>query len=137
MLGIYCRATLASEACVEKTLRYFLRFGHAALPFSRFSTSVRLFAAACAGCGHITYPRYLTLDAIGTVVYVSLCVLVGHLIGERAVVFFTTDRRRWVFLGVLAIAFATLIGYRLWRRRRHGGAQPTTVERIRRRPRAP
>lgn len=134
MLGLYCRVTLASEACVQKTLRYFLRFGPAALLFSRFSASVRLFAAACAGCGHITYPRYLTFDAIGTIVYTSLCVLVGHLIGERALVFFTTDRRRWVFLGLLVIGFATLIGYRLWRRRRYGRAKPTTVESIRQRP---
>lgn len=127
-LGFYCRVTLGSEACVEKTLRYFQRFGPAALLFSRFSATVRLFAAACAGCGNITYPRYLSLDAIGTIVYTTLCVLVGHLIGERAVVFLTTDRRRWVFLGGVVMAFAMLLGYRLWRRRRHGGARLTTVE---------
>lgn len=127
MLGFYCRITLASEACVEKTLRYFLRFGPAALLFSRFSASVRLFAAACAGCGKVTYPRYFTLDAIGTVVYATLWVAIGSLIGERAVVFVTTDRRRFLFLGLAALAFASLIGYRLWRRRRHGRARPTMM----------
>jgi membrane protein DedA with SNARE-associated domain len=135
MLSLYCRVTLASEACVEKTLRYFLRFGPAALLFSRFSASVRLFAAACAGCGHMIYPRYLTLDAIGTTVYTSLCVFIGHLIGERALMFLTTDRRRWVFLGLLGIGFVTLIGYRLWRRRRFGRAQLSpmlTLDRSRR-----
>lgn len=132
MLGLYCRATLGSEECVEKTLRYFVRFGPATLLFSRFSTSVRLFAAACAGCGNTPYLRYFGLDATGTIVYASLFVLVGHLIGEQAVVFVTSDRRRWVFLGALMVAFATLIGYRLWRRRRYGGARPPTVEKIRR-----
>jgi membrane protein DedA with SNARE-associated domain len=132
MLRFYCRVTLASEACVEKSLRYFVRFGPAALLFSRFSTSVRLFAAACAGCANTAYPRYFTLDAIGTTVYATLWVLVGHLIGEQAVVFLTTDRRRWVFFSVLLIAFATLIGYRLWRRRRYGAARPPAVERLRR-----
>jgi membrane protein DedA with SNARE-associated domain len=92
---------------------------------------VRLFAAACAGCGHITYPRYLTFDAAGTLVYTTLVVLVGWVIGERAVDFLTTDRRRFVFLGAVALGFVTLIGYRLWRRRRFGRARPTTVERIR------
>jgi membrane protein DedA with SNARE-associated domain len=134
MLGIYCRVTLASEACVEKTLRYFARFGPAALLFSRFSASVRLFAAACAGCGNTSYRRYFVLDAIGTLVYASLFVLLGHLIGERAVVFFTTDRRRWLFLGGLLLAYATLIAYRLWRRHRHGRALPTTVARSRHSP---
>jgi membrane protein DedA with SNARE-associated domain len=79
---------------------------------SRFSTSVRIFASACAGCRHITYSRYLAFDTVGTVVYTTLCVRVGYLIGVRAVVFFTTDRR-WLFLGVVVFTAATLIGYRL------------------------
>jgi membrane protein DedA with SNARE-associated domain len=128
MLGLYCKLTLASERCVEKTLRYFARFGAAALLLSRFSASVRIFASACAGCGHITYPRYLTLDTIGTLVYSSVWVLVGSLIGERAVVFFTTDRRRWLFLAVVILGASTLIGYRLWRRLRYGHARASQVE---------
>jgi membrane protein DedA with SNARE-associated domain len=131
LLGFYCRVTLASEACVETALRYFLRFGPAALLFSRFSTSVKLFASACAGCGHITYPRYVVFDAAGTLVYTTLVVLVGWFIGERAVEFLTTDRRRFVFAGLVALAFVSLIGYRLWRRRRFGRARVTTVERVR------
>jgi membrane protein DedA with SNARE-associated domain len=130
LLSFYCRVTLASEACVETTLRYFLRFGSAALLFSRFSTSVRLFASACAGCGRITYRRYVALDAAGTLVYTTVVVLVGWFIGERAVVFLTTDRRRWIFLGVVLLAFATLMAYRLWRRHRFGHAQTTTVQKI-------
>jgi hypothetical protein len=41
-------SSLASDRCVEMTLAYFTRFGAAALLFSRFSTSVRLLASACA-----------------------------------------------------------------------------------------
>ena len=134
LLGFYCRVTLASEACIETTLKYFLRFGPAALLFSRFSTSVRLFASACAGCGHVTYPRYLALDAVGTIVYTSFFVLIGWFIGERAVVFLTTDRRRWLFVGAVALAFVTLLCYRLWRRRRFGRAQAGTVARVGERP---
>ena len=130
MLGLYCRLTLASDRCVEKTLHYFSRFGSAALLLSRFSTAVRIFASACAGCGHITYPRYLTLDFLGTLAYSSLWVLVGSLVGERAVVFFTTDRRRWVFLSLVAIGGCTLIGYRLWRRLRYGSARASRIEEI-------
>jgi membrane protein DedA with SNARE-associated domain len=131
LLGLYCRLTLASEACVETTLRYFVRFGPAALLFSRFSASVRLFASACAACGHVTYPRYLALDATGTLVYTTVVVLVGWVIGDRAVEFLTTDRRRFVFLGVVVVAFVALLAYRLWRRRRFGRARPTTVQSVR------
>jgi membrane protein DedA with SNARE-associated domain len=134
MLGLYCKLTLASDRCVEKTLHYFSRFGSAALLLSRFSTTVRIFASACAGCGHITYPRYLTLDFIGTLVYSSLWVFVGALVGERAVAFFTTDRRRWLFLGLVIIGVGTLIGYRLWRRLRYGYARASRIEEVNRVP---
>jgi membrane protein DedA with SNARE-associated domain len=135
MLGVYCRLTLGSEHCIEKTLRLFLRFRSSAILASRFSTNVRIFASACAGCSRVTYPRYLALDAIGTVVYTIVFVGLGFLIGERAVVFFTTDRRRWIFLLLVVAAFATLIGYRLWRRLRHGAARASTLEEARALPR--
>jgi membrane protein DedA with SNARE-associated domain len=131
MLGVYCRITLGSAHCVEKTLRLFLRFRSSAILASRLSTNVRIFASACAGCSRITYPRYLSLDAIGTTVYTIVFVGLGVLIGERAVVFFTTDRRRWLFLVLVVAAFATLIGYRLWRRLRHGGAHASSLEEAR------
>ena len=131
LLGLYCRVTLASDSCVETTLGYFRRFGSAALLFSRFSASVRLFASACAGCGGITYPRYLAFDVVGSIVYTTIVVLVGWLVGERAVAFLTTDRRRFIFLGAVVLAWASLIGYRLWRRRQ-GAAQVSTLQQIRR-----
>jgi membrane protein DedA with SNARE-associated domain len=131
MLGVYCRLTLGSAECIEKTLRLFRRFRASAILASRLSTNVRIFASACAGCSRITYPRYLALDAIGTTVYTIVFVGLGVLIGERAVVFFTTDRRRWLFLVLVAAAFAVLIGYRLWRKLRHGGAQPSTLAKAR------
>jgi membrane protein DedA with SNARE-associated domain len=132
ILALYCRITLASDRCVETTLAYFARFGPAALLFSRFSTSVRLFASACAGCAELTYVRYLVFDAVGTVLYTTLWVLVGAVIGERAVVFLTTDRRRWLFLGLVALAACTLLGYRVWRRYRYGVARPSSIEAVKR-----
>jgi membrane-associated protein len=128
LLALYCKVTLGSARCVERTLEYFRRFGPAAVLFSRFSTSVRIFSSACAGCGHITYRRYLVFDTIGTVVYTTLWVVVGAFVGECAVVFLTTDRRRWLFLGGALVAVATLLGYRFWRRFRYGGAQASDVE---------
>jgi len=134
LLGFYCWVTLASDSCVEKTLRYFDRFGPAAVLFSRFSASVRMFAAACAGCVRMTYARYVALDIVGTLVYTIAWALVGWFIGERAVAFLTTDRRRWIFVAAVAVAFITLVSYRLWRRWRFGRAQAKAVEAIRDQP---
>ena len=134
LLGFYCWVTLGSDACVEKALRYFERFGPAALLFSRFSASVRMFAAACAGCARMTYTRYVGLDITGTLAYTTFWALVGWFIGERAVTFLTTDRRRWVFVAAVGLAFITLISYRLWRRWRFGRAQAKAVEALRQQP---
>ena len=116
VLELYCKVTLGSAQCVDKALGYFRRFGAPALLIGRFSTSVRLFASACAGCGHISYRRYLTFDGLGALLYTSVWVLVGSVIGEPAVEFFTRDPRRFTFLGLVLLAFATLVAYRLWRR---------------------
>ena len=54
VLALYCRITLGSERCVDRTIAYFRRFGGAAILLSRFSASVRLFASVLSGCGYIS-----------------------------------------------------------------------------------
>ena len=116
MLAFYCRITLSSTSCVDKALHYFTRFGAPALLLSRFSTSVRILASACAGCGRISYGRYLTLDGLGTLLYTCLWVMVGAVVGDRAVQFFMHDPRRFAFLALAALAVAIALGYRVWGR---------------------
>lgn len=127
ILAIYCRLTLGSEECVEKTVRYFTRFGPTAILLSRFSTSVRLFAAALSGCGHIAYWRFLALDLIGTVFYATLLVIVGRVIGESAAEYLGRLGGMRVLLFVGPLAFATVVGYRLYRRARYGAAKTDAV----------
>ena len=127
ILALYCRLTLGSVDCVEKTVRYFTRFGPAAILLSRFSTSVRLFAAALSGCGHIAYWRFLLLDLVGTVLYAALLVVVGRVVGESAAEFLGQLGGLRVLLFVGPLAFGALVGYRLYRRARHGAAQTEAV----------
>jgi membrane protein DedA with SNARE-associated domain len=127
ILALYCRLTLGSEQCVEKTVRYFTRFGPAAILLCRFSTSVRLFAAALSGCGHITYWRFLTFDFVGTVVYSALLVVIGRVVGESAAEFLQQRGGIRVLLFVGPLAFGALLGYRLYKRRRHGAAKIDAV----------
>jgi membrane protein DedA with SNARE-associated domain len=116
ILALYCRLTFSPLSCVDKALHLFGRYGPYALLLTRFSTSVRILASACAGCGRITYPRYLVLDGLGTLLYTCLWVMVGAVIGERAVQFFMHDPRRFTFLALAVLAGASFFGYRLWRR---------------------
>jgi membrane-associated protein len=126
-LAFYCWITLGSAACVERTVGYFKRFGAAAVLLSRFSTSVRLFASAMSGCGHITYWKFVTCDAIGTLLYTTAWATVGYLLGERAAELLGRHRAARLLVLVGPVALATLIAYRLWRRRRYGAARADVV----------
>jgi membrane protein DedA with SNARE-associated domain len=122
ILAFYCRITLGSSDCVDKTVGYFRRFGAAAILLSRFSTSVRLFAAALSGCGHISYGKFIAFDFIGTVVYAVAWVSVGYVVGDRAAEFIGRYQATRLLVLLAPAVLAMVIGYRLWRRRRYGPA---------------
>jgi membrane protein DedA with SNARE-associated domain len=127
LLSLYCRLTLGSERCVEKTVASFVRYGAAAILLSRFSTSVRIFSSALSGCGHISYGRFLLFDIVGTLVYSTLWVTVGYLIGDRAAEILDRVGGARFLLAVGPVAFGSLLGYRLWRRRRYGPARAAAL----------
>ena len=127
ILALYCRVTLGSAGCVEKTVGYFKRYGAAAILMSRFSASVRLFASALSGCGHISYAKFVAYDLAGTLIYATLCVGVGALVGEQAAELLARHRSLRLLALVVPLAFAGLIGYRVWRRRRYGPARADVV----------
>lgn len=127
ILAFYCRITLGSAQCVEKTLGYFRRYGPAAVLLSRLSASVRLFSAALSGCGHIRYWKFITLDLVGTVAYTTVWVTVGSLVGERAAELLGQHRGARLLLLVGPAALAALLAYRLWRRKRYGPARADVV----------
>jgi membrane protein DedA with SNARE-associated domain len=127
ILAFYCWITLGSAACVEKTVGYFRRFGAAAVLLSRFSASVRLFASALSGCGHITYWKFITFDLVGTLVYTTLWATLGYVVGDQAAELLGRHRGARLLVLVGPVALATLIAYRLWRRKRYGRASADVV----------
>ena len=127
ILALYCRITLGSADCVEKTVGYFRRFGALAVLLNRFSTSARLFASVLSGCGHIPYWKFITFDVVGTVAYTTVLVTIGALVGERAAAVLGREGGARLLVLVGPAALTSLIAYRLWRRRRHGPARADVV----------
>jgi membrane protein DedA with SNARE-associated domain len=127
ILTLYCRLTLGSRNCVEKTVAYFVRFGPAAIMLSRFSACIRIFAAALSGCGHVSYRRFVTYDVIGSAVYAVLWVVVGHFVGGPAIDLLKRFRVLNLLLLAVPAALLGLLAYRLWRRARHGAALPAQI----------
>jgi len=137
LLALYCRLTLGSERCVENTLKYFRRFGAAAIVLGRYSTGVRLFAAILSGSGHFAYRRFVLYDLAGSLAYATVWVVLGHVFREQVEeILEWLGRQRALFL-IVPAGLLAVVGYRLWRRRRHGTARadglggPTQPERNR------
>jgi len=127
LLALYCRLTLGSERCVDDTVKHFRRFGPSAVLLGRYSTGVRLFAAILSGCGHLPYRRFLRYDIAGSLVYASLWVIVGYLLGDHvSAILAWLARRRWVIL-IIPAAVLGIVVYRLWRRWRYAPARPELV----------
>jgi len=123
LLALYCRLTLGSDLCVENTLKYFRRFGPAAILLGRYSTGVRLFAAILSGSGHIAYHRFLLYDMVGSLIYTALWMILGHVFSAQVETLLDWLGRQRALFSIVPVAIVAIVGYRLWRRRRHGRAQ--------------
>jgi membrane protein DedA with SNARE-associated domain len=124
LLALYCRLTLGSQRCMEDTVKYFRRFGPSAILLGRFSTGVRLFAAILSGGGYISYRRFLGYDIAGSLIYVTLWIMVGHVLGEHVLSLLLWLGERRALISLIPAAILAIVVYRLWRRRRYGAAAP-------------
>src|SRR5215831_2490097 len=116
LLALYCRLTLGSERCIENTLRYFERFGPAAILLGRYSTSVRLFAAVLSGSGRIAYRRFVLYDLAGSLVFATVWIGLGWLFSDEVEVVLEWLGRQRVLLLIVPTAILAIVGYRLWQR---------------------
>jgi len=72
---------LFSRENVERTNKFFLRFGPIAIVLARFVPIVRTFAPVAAGVGHMNYKRYSLYNAIGAFIWGAGLTFAGFLLG--------------------------------------------------------
>ncbi|NJD67322.1 MAG: DedA family protein [candidate division NC10 bacterium] len=121
---LYCRITLGSTECAQKTHDYFTRRGGGLTgAFARFVVGVRTFAAPMAGSTRMAYPRFLAYDALGAVLWAALVTIAGYLFGSRWERLLAGYRWYYgfVLLSVLLVALLYLL-MKSHRRRRYGSA---------------
>jgi membrane-associated protein len=127
VVSFYCNVSLGSARCVQDAHDSFRRFGGLTIVIGRFVAGVRLFAAALAGAGAITYPRFLVFDVLGALLWSTVFVLPGYVLGERATRFLERFGNVVLIVGLaLVLASIALIAWRVWKRRRH---RPATIPR--------
>jgi len=79
-----------------------------------------------AGAGEISYRPFVTLDVIGSIVYASLCIVLGATVGALALERVGGAARAVLFLGPAALL--CILAYRLIRRWRYGAASRDLIK---------
>ena len=104
---------------LERTHRFYERYGAKTLVIARFVPIIRTFAPFIAGIGRMTYARFLAYNVVGGVSWILLLVLGGYAFGNIPVV-----RRNFSLVILAIIAISLLPGLiELLRQRSRGVAQ--------------
>jgi len=112
----FCRWTLNSELSARKTADWFDRFGPLTIVLGRFFAGVRLLAWPLARPHGVGYTTFLLFDAIGSLLWSSVWVGLGWLLGEHALG--AAGDAGWVGLAIAGAGVVVVLSLRVWRRLR-------------------
>lgn len=88
---------------LEKTQRFYDKYGGKTIVLARFVPIVRTFAPFVAGIGKMPYSRFLMFNVVGAFAWVIICVLAGYAFGQMPIV------KKNFELVILAIIFLSIV----------------------------
>lgn len=96
---------LFSRENVERTNKFFVRFGGFAIIAARFVPVVRTFAPVAAGVGHMRFHHFTLFNFIGAFIWAGLITVGGYLLGYiPPVAHFVTSYIDLILIGAVLLA---------------------------------
>lgn len=96
-----------SRSSVERTQKFFDRFGGWAVTIARFVPVVRTFAPVAAGVGRMHYAHFVGFNALGAAVWSTSVILLGFFLAQiPGVAEFVGKYIDVVLIGIVAISLA-------------------------------
>ena len=100
---------------LERTERWFARYGTTAVPVCRCIPLVRAYISFVAGAARMRYGRFLGLTALGSVVWIALWGVLGRALGSD----YHSVQNKLHYVDIAAVVLIVAgIGYLIFRRQR-------------------
>jgi membrane-associated protein len=91
---------------LDRTHAFYEKHGGKTIILARFVPIIRTFAPFVAGVGAMSYPRFITYNVVGAVLWVGLFVLGGYFFGNISVV---RENFTLVILAIIAISVLPIV----------------------------
>ncbi|QJU54176.1 VTT domain-containing protein [Herbiconiux sp. KACC 21604] len=99
-----------SRKNVDRTQRFFDRFGGWAVTIARFVAVVRTFAPVAAGVGKMKYSHFIGYNALGAALWSSLIIGIGYALGSIPEVAAVVERyMEWVLIGLVVVTVVSAV----------------------------
>jgi len=97
---------LVNPKYIEKTEKFYEKYGVKTIILARFVPIVRTFAPFVAGVGEMKYSRFLPYDILGGILWVGIATLAGYWFGQMEVV---KENFELVVIGIIFISILPII----------------------------